>query len=160
VLDKEKKLIDIRLDPAPGKIIMGKCDQIVEFHGKSKAIKDIFPEECQAQTVDQKVLDPTNPCGLGSPATEDKAKVAECMKQLLGEVQKPELSGIDGLHGGGSDRGILIGDSGDSEPVPPDVPAIQKPAEGITMPLWRCADKSRILLTAEDGKKWCHKVQP
>jgi hypothetical protein len=23
-----------------------------------------------------------------------------------------------------------------------------------------CADKSRILLTAEDGKQWCHKVQP
>lgn len=25
---------------------------------------------------------------------------------------------------------------------------------------WSCADKSRILLTAEDGKKWCHKVHP
>jgi hypothetical protein len=23
-----------------------------------------------------------------------------------------------------------------------------------------CADKSRILLTAEDGTKWCHKPQP
>jgi hypothetical protein len=25
--------------------------------------------------------------------------------------------------------------------------------------LWACADKSRILMTAEDGKKWCHKPQ-
>jgi hypothetical protein len=25
---------------------------------------------------------------------------------------------------------------------------------------YACADKSRILLTAEDGHKWCHKVQP
>lgn len=25
---------------------------------------------------------------------------------------------------------------------------------------WTCADQSRILLTAEDGKRWCHKVQP
>ena len=24
---------------------------------------------------------------------------------------------------------------------------------------WTCADKSRILLTAEDGKKWCHKPE-
>lgn len=24
---------------------------------------------------------------------------------------------------------------------------------------WTCAEKSRILLTAEDGKKWCHKPQ-
>lgn len=27
------------------------------------------------------------------------------------------------------------------------------------MKVWTCADKSRILLTAEDGKCWCHKVQ-
>jgi hypothetical protein len=25
---------------------------------------------------------------------------------------------------------------------------------------WSCADKTRILLTSEDGKHWCHKVQP
>jgi len=25
---------------------------------------------------------------------------------------------------------------------------------------WSCADKSRILLTSEDGKKWCYKVKP
>lgn len=25
---------------------------------------------------------------------------------------------------------------------------------------WSCADKSRILLTSEDGKRWCHKVSP
>jgi len=24
---------------------------------------------------------------------------------------------------------------------------------------WTCTDKSRILLTSEDGKKWCHRVQ-
>jgi hypothetical protein len=23
-----------------------------------------------------------------------------------------------------------------------------------------CADKSRVLLTSESGKKWCHKIQP
>src|ERR1700677_4042180 len=25
---------------------MGSCEAVVEFHGKSKQIKDIFPEEC------------------------------------------------------------------------------------------------------------------
>ena len=25
---------------------------------------------------------------------------------------------------------------------------------------WTCAEKSRILLSAEDGAHWCHKVQP
>ena len=66
------------------------CNTIVKFHGKQKDLKDIFPEECPAKTADQKVLDRTNPCGLGSPATEDKAKVAECMKQLLGELDKAD----------------------------------------------------------------------
>jgi hypothetical protein len=67
-----------------------------------------------------------------------------------------------------------------AEPEPMDVPAIEdKPflmhakgdcwGEGmqavcadhdIFKPTYTCADKSRILLTAEDGKKWCHKVQP
>jgi hypothetical protein len=28
-----------------------------------------------------------------------------------------------------------------------------------SMPEWGCADKSRILMTAEDGKHWCHKPQ-
>jgi hypothetical protein len=25
---------------------------------------------------------------------------------------------------------------------------------------YTCADKSRVVLTSEDGKHWCHKVQP
>jgi hypothetical protein len=67
----------------------------------------------------------------------------------------------------------------DSEPV--DVPAIQVPTNRAPdcgsyfndQPMWRqgeyctterpliwtCADKSRILETAEDGTKWCRKVE-
>jgi hypothetical protein len=61
-----------------------------------------------------------------------------------------------------------------------DVPAVQVPIDpdwchhnmetdfglrlcrvlGAERPVYSCADKSRILLTAEDGTKWCHKVQP
>jgi len=58
---------------------------------------------------------------------------------------------------------------------PQDVPAVQKLVKIynpvllgtiVTPPpppfhyeqRWACADKSRILLTAEDGSKWCHKV--
>jgi hypothetical protein len=59
---------------------------------------------------------------------------------------------------------------------PMDVPAIQEPTRFVTDPIckilsghqigscwlpsyWTCADKSRVLETAEDGKKWCHKTQ-
>lgn len=61
-----------------------------------------------------------------------------------------------------------------SEPV--DVPAAETPAVLECTPVdipgfnnstcialrpaqWRCADTSRILLTAEDGTRWCHKPQ-
>lgn len=51
------------------------------------------------------------------------------------------------------------------EPI--DIPAIQvKDGHsfvtfgGELIPRWTCADKSRILLTAEDDTRWCHKVQP
>jgi hypothetical protein len=38
------------------------------------------------------------------------------------------------------------------EPI--DVPAIQEDKR------WTCADKSNVLMTSEDGKHWCHRVQP
>ena|SRR5271170_7139082 len=31
---------------------------------------------------------------------------------------------------------------------------------GRKLPVYTCADPSRILLHSEDGKYWCHKVQP
>jgi hypothetical protein len=66
-----------------------------------------------------------------------------------------------------------------SPPEPPDVPAIQEPKkecvawwnidtlmgnglgckEYAEVLHYTCADKSRILLPAEDGKYWCHKPQ-
>jgi hypothetical protein len=54
-------------------------------------------------------------------------------------------------------------------PEPMDVPAIQSGAmicdiygeypQGCRSKGWTCADKSRILETAEDGTKWCRRVQ-
>lgn len=58
-----------------------------------------------------------------------------------------------------------------TEPV--DVPAIRSSVDEVfcnammgysctftARDKWSCADKSSILLTSEDGKHWCHKVQP
>lgn len=61
-------------------------------------------------------------------------------------------------------------------PEPADVPAVQvtdgssyvapcSPRDPdsypyCAVPRWKCEDSSRILLTSEDGKHWCHKVEP
>lgn len=47
-----------------------------------------------------------------------------------------------------------VGACGDGQK--PEVPLWN----GCLIPWWTCADKSRVLLTAEDGSHWCHRVQP
>lgn len=49
---------------------------------------------------------------------------------------------------------LLFGCSANGKP--------EKPFDGVHEPkciagwTWGCADRSRVLLTAEDGRKWCH----
>jgi len=41
-------------------------------------------------------------------------------------------------------------------------PELPKRCDGktyVTETKWTCADKSRVLMTAENGEKWCHRVQ-
>jgi hypothetical protein len=75
-------------------------------------------------------------------------------------------------------RGQVVTTSGSvlDAPEPIDVPAIQETrkrrdcliadqgclvyGDETTYLAWTCADKARILQTAENGDHWCHRVQP
>ncbi|MCU1305135.1 MAG: hypothetical protein JWQ87_5419 [Candidatus Sulfotelmatobacter sp.] len=108
----------------------GNCGRRVRFGKSSKLIKDIFPEECGAKLESHSWGDPPPDC------------MAEKLK-FKGAIQW----------------------ECPPAPEPRDVPAVLKSckhqatcteAEALS-PFWMCADKSRVLLTSEDGKKHCVK---
>jgi hypothetical protein len=113
------------------------CDYTIEFHGKSKAIKYIFPEECGLKNTI--IVDPPG------------ANKLPAIYFTPGDDGPPD-----------PENGKLI-EVRDLSKVP-DVPAVRispKCAGGCVPPpaYWGCADDSRILLIAEDGKRWCHKPE-
>jgi hypothetical protein len=135
------------------------CDATVEFHGHAKLIKDIFPEECG--TVVGHFECTSDPGGMsGSCGCVPKGSLCG---MTIGDPP-----GVDEVPDG-------FGHACGAYPCPesPDVPALQERVRSCPPSSsaaccgddcagnkWGCADKSRILLTAEDGKKWCHKPQP
>jgi hypothetical protein len=130
------------------------CTDTVYFRGKSKLIKDIFPAECQTETDLRKAV-ANDPIQIPAP-------------------EPPGCRTVYTVESGKTTSGEPILEC--PVPEPPDVPAIKKtrPAShpcnvdtgNLTMCMtapedyWTCENTTRILLTAEDGKKWCHKVQP
>jgi hypothetical protein len=159
-----------------GSVAVPDCDESVSFHGKQKAIKDIFPEECG---------EPDSPFVPGWSYS--------CLHIDYGKKRVSGTEDCDAkMHDPGCTASFTLEDGkwdgspvqwNCPEPEPPDVPAIkgkgckltdQQIKQGYCCSRggWQmdcphhvdgkpyCADKSRILLTAEDGKKWCHKVQP
>lgn len=115
------------------------CDGTIAFRGHSKLVKDIFPEECGAapKSDSHRAI-----WGNDGPLEESPGKDIDI---------NPWPDGLGHACG--------------AYPCQPiDVPTtlVRPPCTGGCVPppsYSTCADKSRILLTAEDGKKFCHKPQ-
>jgi hypothetical protein len=126
----------LRIWRGPGSL----CNAHVEFHGKSKQIKDIFPSECQETKLEGPTQQEFTTLTTGTWETPEPPDVPAVQEDY---VEHPAHScwGVEVADGmGGGLR--CVNDKPDMGKRP------------------GCADKSRILLTAEDGAKWCHKVQP
>jgi hypothetical protein len=122
-----------------------------------KRIRDIFPSECPAVTVpapkgEINILTPAdviaqlfypNPCG-STPAPDVPAihKSADSDWRMTGSetIECSNNGHPDWIFN--SDKSLMGSD--------------HRCVDGWT---WECADKSRILMMAEDGKAWCHKPQ-
>jgi hypothetical protein len=96
-----------------------------------KKVKDIWPEECGSGKV-----------VWGGDSDDGYVFIGSSLPECGHKISCPLIAG----------------------PKSPDIPAIQekpKCAGGCVPPpdYWTCADKRRILLTSEDGKKWCHTPQ-
>jgi hypothetical protein len=125
------------------------CDYTIEFHGKQKAIKEIWPEECAIQVEWDEGIDVESAKSYPSPAGEiiDRG--------LPFHTITPESPDVPAIQGKGCEltdqqikQGYCCSTGGWQMDCPHHVDG--KPY---------CADKSRILLTAEDGRKWCHKPE-
>ena len=116
------------------------CTDTVYFHGKSKTIKDIFPEECLSGDAVK-----SGDCRIGGDV---------CTTTI--PLEPPDVPAIQ------EDRQECV-------PIPqcnicnadarPYGQSCGCCSEMKSVPEWTCAEKDRVLLHTENGKYWCHKPE-
>jgi hypothetical protein len=145
------------------------CTDTVYFHGKSKAIKDIFPEECVVSIkVPPCIAEDGCPVTSGVPfhAITLESPDVPAIKHEVAETST-DWSCVDYTNGGivarqknGSFTQYFMAPPTFVTTLPVCTEATRtSPFDSPRKTTYTCADKSRILLTAEDGKRWCHKPE-
>lgn len=128
------------------------CDSVIWFHGKQKAIKEIFPEECNDSTAAEPPCDIYHlPPGKTWCRLQPEPPDVPAIKKRQSIQMTIPPSGDMPAYGQGQKAACEGSPWGG---------AWNMDAHQCTVVAYTCTDKSRILLTAENGKKWCHKVQP
>jgi hypothetical protein len=115
-----------------GSVAVPDCDESVTFHGKQKAIKDIWPEECRE---------------VVTSGTSKMPNMQLCVNCEWPKLEPPDVPAIEGEH----QEASVCSDS--------TIKGLPSGKKWCTDTTYGCADKSRILLTAENGEKWCHKPE-
>jgi len=115
-----------------------RCDETLTYGNSSKTIREIFPEECPRPLSDIC----TGNCMTGVLEAAPKPAQPEDVPAIKGEA----------AHWGLTNRECDLGETSTAGPH-------ACPQSKWIEDTWTCKQKSRILLTAEDGKKWCHKPQ-
>jgi hypothetical protein len=114
-----------------GSVAVPDCDESVSFHGKSKQIKEIFPAECLSGDAVK-----SGDCRIGGDV---------CTTTI--PLEPPDVPAIEGKH----QEASVCSDS--------TIKGLPSGKKWCTDTTYGCADKSRILLTAENGQRWCHKPE-
>lgn len=117
------------------------CDSKIHFHGHAKSIREIFPEECPHP------LSGTSIVKYMTGVLKDAPKSSE--PEDVPAIKEPEKMCSLFTFPVGSSYSC-------AEPLGSACPC----GHYIDVDITTCSDKSRILLTAEDGTKWCHKLKP
>ena|ERR1700690_1734638 len=160
------------LTPTPGtmllvdgnfQIVEPRCQDEVQFHGHVKAIKDIFPEECSI-TLEGDTVKP-----LTSQMPPSAGGTGTLPALVYPTLEPPDVPAIKEWN---SDWLWVSPESASDQKACLSMPTNGAAPSMVPGPWkwrWRdgrceyqfkretCADRSRILLTAEDGKRWCHK---
>ena len=145
-----------KIAPAPKQT----CDDLITFGHSSKRISDIFPEECgqtvlQWDTVEKHEADKNFVAGFRDGwEAKEMPKPSEPEDVPAVKVKPYVVRATDTA---------AAYEKGFSDWCPDRKMLSRNPQSGnleCSHPRYECSDKSRILLTAEDGKKWCHKVKP
>jgi hypothetical protein len=145
------------------------CQDIISFHGKQKAIKEIWPEECVVSIkVPPCIAEDGCPVTSGVPfhAITLESPDVPAIKHEVAETST-DWSCVDYTNGGivarqknGSFTQYFMAPPPFVTTLPVCTEATRtSPFDSPRKTTYTCADKSRILLTAEDGKRWCHKPE-
>jgi hypothetical protein len=143
------------------------CTDTVYFHGKSKTIKDIFPSECEVPEYSQFPMTcSVDPGGTSGSCPAPESPDVPAIKHEVAETST-DWSCVDYTNGGivarqknGSFTQYFMAPPPFVTTLPVCTEATRtSPFDSPRKTTYTCADKSRILLTAEDGKRWCHKPE-
>jgi hypothetical protein len=135
----DKRLVEVKLYPKF-------CDGTLKMGSSTRAIKDVFPVECSEGDVFSNEIHRYAPMPVAAPEPEDIPAIQGELRITTAEQNYPRDTDVGKAYESGFRRWCPNAD--------------RNTKDGrlrCKRPTQTCADKSRILETAEDGTKWCHK---
>jgi hypothetical protein len=130
-----------------GSLRLAQCADHLRFGASSRLIRDIFPEECGERPPGAfPMVCSVDPGGMSGTCHATKPAKPEDV---------PAISHISRFKPSRNDAAFVEGFVDECRKYA----RVDENTKECLVTKWTCADKARVLLTAENGKKWCHKVK-